>query len=68
VANEPHLRLADVRAAVRAKGLSNLSLPRELRIVRTIPKLGTGKIDHRELARELSAEPPSVPASTKVAS
>src|SRR6185369_16667713 len=56
VANEPRLQLADIRAAVRAKGLSNLSAPRELRFVRTIPKLGTGKIDHRELTRQLAAE------------
>jgi acyl-[acyl-carrier-protein]-phospholipid O-acyltransferase/long-chain-fatty-acid--[acyl-carrier-protein] ligase len=50
VANEPRLQLADVRAAVRAKGLSNLSAPRELRFVQSIPKLGTGKTDHRELS------------------
>ena len=51
VANEPRLKLADVRAAVRAKGLSNLCAPRELRFVQSIPKLGSGKTDHRELAR-----------------
>ncbi|MFI5335412.1 MAG: AMP-binding protein [Opitutales bacterium] len=53
VANEPRLQLVDVRAAVRAKGLSNLCAPRELRFVHAIPKLGSGKIDHRELARQL---------------
>ena len=46
-------KLADVRAAVRAKGLSNLCAPRELRFVQSIPKLGSGKTDHRELARML---------------
>lgn len=53
IANEPRLQLADVRAAVRAKGLSNLCAPRELRFVHAIPKLGSGKTDHRELARML---------------
>jgi acyl-[acyl-carrier-protein]-phospholipid O-acyltransferase/long-chain-fatty-acid--[acyl-carrier-protein] ligase len=53
IANEPRLKLADVRAAVRAKGLSNLCAPRELRFVPAIPKLGSGKTDHRELARML---------------
>ena len=51
VTNEPRLTLNQVREAVRAKGLSNLCAPRELRVVREIPKLGTGKTNHRELAR-----------------
>lgn len=53
LANEPRLKLADLRAAVRAKGLSNLCAPRELRYVHAIPKLGSGKTDHREMARML---------------
>lgn len=53
VANEPRLQLAEVRAAIRAKGLSNLCAPRELRYVHAIPKLGSGKTDHREIARLL---------------
>lgn len=55
IANEPRLQLAEMRAAVRAKGLSNLCAPRELRYVHAIPKLGSGKVDHRELARMLRA-------------
>jgi len=55
LANEPRLQLAEVRAAVRAKGLSNLCAPRELRFVSAIPKLGSGKTDHRELLRQLHA-------------
>ncbi len=54
VTNEPKLQLTDVRAAVRAKGLSNLCAPRELKVVQSIPKLGTGKTDHRELIKMLS--------------
>ncbi|WP_438480985.1 AMP-binding protein [Oleiharenicola lentus] len=51
VTNESRLTLADIRAAVKAKGLSNLSAPRELKVVDKIPKLGTGKTDYRELAK-----------------
>ena len=51
VSNEPRLKLDEIRAAVRAKGLSNLCVPRELRFVRVIPKLGTGKANYRELDR-----------------
>ncbi len=66
VSNEPRLTLEELRAAVRAKGLSNLCAPREIRTVREIPKLGTGKINHRELERQLAAapntsEPPPAP-------
>ncbi len=55
--NAPRLQLAELRAVIKAKGLSNLSSPRELKLVRAIPKLGTGKINHRELERMLREEP-----------
>jgi acyl-[acyl-carrier-protein]-phospholipid O-acyltransferase/long-chain-fatty-acid--[acyl-carrier-protein] ligase len=48
-ANEPRLELADLRNVIKSKGFSNLCVPRELRIVKEIPKLGTGKVNHREL-------------------
>ena len=51
VTNEPKLQLEEIRAAIKARGLSNLSAPREIKVVREIPKLGTGKINHRELAK-----------------
>jgi acyl-[acyl-carrier-protein]-phospholipid O-acyltransferase/long-chain-fatty-acid--[acyl-carrier-protein] ligase len=54
VTNEPRLLLAEVRAAVRAKGLSNLCAPREIKVVTSIPKLGTGKTNHRELERMIT--------------
>lgn len=53
--NEPRLKLEDLRAAIKAKGLTNLCVPRELVPVKEIPKLGTGKINHRELAEHLPA-------------
>lgn len=55
VTNEPKLQLDEIRAAIRARGLPNLHAPREVRFVREIPKLGTGKVNHRELEKLLSA-------------
>ena len=49
VTNEPKLQLEEVRVALRAKGLPNLCVPREVKYLREIPKLGTGKVNHREL-------------------
>jgi acyl-[acyl-carrier-protein]-phospholipid O-acyltransferase/long-chain-fatty-acid--[acyl-carrier-protein] ligase len=54
VTNESRLTLADIRTAVRDKGLSNLCAPRELRIVPSVPKLGTGKVNYRELDKMLA--------------
>ena len=55
VTNEPKLQLADLRAAIKAKGLSNLCVPREIVVVPSIPKLGTGKTNHRELEKLIAA-------------
>jgi acyl-[acyl-carrier-protein]-phospholipid O-acyltransferase/long-chain-fatty-acid--[acyl-carrier-protein] ligase len=51
VTNEPKLTMEEVRAAIKAKGLTNLAVPREIKVIREIPKLGTGKINHRELQK-----------------
>ena len=51
VTNEPRLTVEAVRDAVRARGLGNLAVPREIKVVREVPKLGTGKVNHRELER-----------------
>jgi acyl-[acyl-carrier-protein]-phospholipid O-acyltransferase/long-chain-fatty-acid--[acyl-carrier-protein] ligase len=56
VTNEARLKLADIRSALKSKGVSNLATPRELRVVRSIPKLGTGKVNHRELERVTADE------------
>ena len=53
VVNESRLRLDEIRAVIRSKGLTNLCVPREVKVVREIPKLGTGKVNHRELAKML---------------
>jgi len=51
VTNESRLQLDEIRAVIKAKGLANLCAPREVKYVREIPKLGTGKVNHRELAK-----------------
>jgi acyl-[acyl-carrier-protein]-phospholipid O-acyltransferase / long-chain-fatty-acid--[acyl-carrier-protein] ligase len=51
VTNEPKLTLEQVREAVRARGLSNLAVPRELKLLHELPRLGTGKINYRELQK-----------------
>ncbi|MEI6713321.1 MAG: AMP-binding protein [Verrucomicrobiota bacterium] len=54
VTNEPRLEMDEVRAAIRMKGLANLAVPKEIRVVPQIPKLGTGKVNYRELEAGLS--------------
>jgi acyl-[acyl-carrier-protein]-phospholipid O-acyltransferase/long-chain-fatty-acid--[acyl-carrier-protein] ligase len=51
VTNEPKLQIDEIRAAIKAKGLTNLCVPREIKVVKEIPKLGTGKVNHRELQK-----------------
>jgi len=51
VTNERRLTLEEVRAAVYARGLSNLAVPREIKVLRDLPKLGTGKVNHQELEK-----------------
>ena len=50
ICNVPRLSMDEVRQAIKAKGLTNLCVPREIRFVNEIPKLGTGKINHRALS------------------
>ncbi len=49
VTNEPKLTIEEIREVIKVKGLTNLSVPREIKVVPEIPKLGTGKVNHREL-------------------
>jgi len=51
VTNEPRLTLAEIREAIRSRGLSNLAVPREIKVLHDLPRLGSGKINHRELER-----------------
>jgi acyl-[acyl-carrier-protein]-phospholipid O-acyltransferase/long-chain-fatty-acid--[acyl-carrier-protein] ligase len=61
VTNEPKLTLDEIRDAIKARGLTNLSVPREIKVVKEIPKLGTGKVNHREL--QALMESPSNPTA-----
>jgi acyl-[acyl-carrier-protein]-phospholipid O-acyltransferase/long-chain-fatty-acid--[acyl-carrier-protein] ligase len=65
VTNEPKLTLDEIRDAIKAKGLTNLSVPREIKVVKEIPKLGTGKVNHRELQAllESPSNPPAPPTT-----
>lgn len=59
VTNEPRLALDELRAVLKTRGFTNLCVPREICALKTIPKLGTGKVNHRELAAMLvAANPP----------
>ncbi len=60
IANEPKLTLDHLRTAIKAKGLTNLCVPKEIKSVKEIPKLGTGKVNHRELLA-LVKEAPNQP-------
>jgi acyl-[acyl-carrier-protein]-phospholipid O-acyltransferase/long-chain-fatty-acid--[acyl-carrier-protein] ligase len=53
VSNEPRLQLNEIREAIKNRGMSNLCAPRLLQCVKEIPKLGTGKVNYRELAKGL---------------
>jgi acyl-[acyl-carrier-protein]-phospholipid O-acyltransferase / long-chain-fatty-acid--[acyl-carrier-protein] ligase len=53
VTNAPRLGRNEVRLAIQARGLSNLCVPSEVRIVTHMPVLGSGKINHRELQKLL---------------
>jgi acyl-[acyl-carrier-protein]-phospholipid O-acyltransferase/long-chain-fatty-acid--[acyl-carrier-protein] ligase len=57
VSNDERLTIDQVRAALRAKGLSNLTVPREIRHIHEIPRLGTGKVNHRELEKIVRDNP-----------
>jgi acyl-[acyl-carrier-protein]-phospholipid O-acyltransferase/long-chain-fatty-acid--[acyl-carrier-protein] ligase len=56
ISNEARLSLDEIRVAIKAKGLPNIAVPREVRFMHEIPKLGTGKVNHRELERILAAD------------
>jgi len=51
VTNEPKLTLEQVRDAIRSRGFSNLIAPRAVKLLHEIPRLGSGKVNHRELER-----------------
>jgi len=58
VTNESRLRLDEVRSVLRAKGFPNICVPREVRFLRELPKLGTGKVNHREVQKLFPLDAP----------
>ncbi len=54
VTNEAKVTLDEIRGVLRAKGLPNICAPRELKVLREIPKLGTGKVNHRAVLQVLT--------------
>ncbi len=53
ITNAPRLGRNEVREAIHARGLSNLCVPSEIRLVVRMPILGSGKINHKELQQML---------------
>ena len=54
VTNEPRLTMDGVRQAIKARGLGNLALPREIKVMPELPRLGTGKVNLPELEKLLA--------------
>jgi acyl-[acyl-carrier-protein]-phospholipid O-acyltransferase / long-chain-fatty-acid--[acyl-carrier-protein] ligase len=53
IANDAKLSIEEIRNAIKLKGLPNIAVPREVRFIHDIPKLGTGKVNYRELEKNL---------------
>ncbi len=51
VSNDSRLSMDEVRSVIRARGLPNIAAPREVKYLKELPKLGTGKVNHRELEK-----------------
>jgi len=49
VSNDSRLTMDEIRNAIHIRGLPNIAAPREVKYLKELPKLGTGKINHREL-------------------
>jgi acyl-[acyl-carrier-protein]-phospholipid O-acyltransferase/long-chain-fatty-acid--[acyl-carrier-protein] ligase len=53
VTTAPALSRNEVRLALQARGLSNLCVPSEIRLIGRMPVLGSGKTNYRELQKML---------------
>ena len=60
VTNHPSADLKGIRDTLKGQGFTELAMPREMRHVKQLPKLGTGKVDYPALQKAL-AEPQGVP-------
>ena len=53
VTTDPRVTPEAMRQAIRDHGLPNLAVPRYVRAIPEIPRLGTGKVNYRELERRV---------------
>ena len=53
ITNERRLGLDEIRKVLHARGMPNIAVPREIRFIREMPRLGSGKVAHRELEQIL---------------
>jgi acyl-[acyl-carrier-protein]-phospholipid O-acyltransferase / long-chain-fatty-acid--[acyl-carrier-protein] ligase len=53
ITNHPQLGLKEVRSFLKAEGFSDLAVPNDIRFLKEIPKLGTGKTDYGALQKML---------------
>ncbi|OGF49660.1 MAG: hypothetical protein A2231_00100 [Candidatus Firestonebacteria bacterium RIFOXYA2_FULL_40_8] len=49
IANNTSVTLKEIREILSEKGFSELAVPRDIRFIKEIPKLGTGKVDYVKL-------------------
>lgn len=56
VANHPDITLEAIRELLIESGHSNLSVPKQVKVTPTIPKLGSGKTDYRRLQQMLGEQ------------
>ncbi len=64
VTNEAKVSMEDIRAALRVRNLPNIAVPRELKVVSEIPRLGTGKVNYKELEKHIELAASSLEAGT----
>jgi len=58
-------RAADLQAWARANGVSELAIPRDIRVVEALPVLGTGKLDYVTMTADAASTRVSVPAESE---
>jgi acyl-[acyl-carrier-protein]-phospholipid O-acyltransferase/long-chain-fatty-acid--[acyl-carrier-protein] ligase len=56
VTNNPQAELKAAREVLKSKGFSDLASPRDIRVIKELPKLGTGKVDYVKLKAAMEEE------------
>lgn len=55
ITNNARIGVKEVRGILKAQGFSDLAIPNDIRFMKDVPKLGTGKIDYVALGKMLQA-------------